>query len=142
MFSNFISSLNTLAKCTESSKMHRQIWSTKTHVDKGKWLELNPGAQHNIAFMASYLDWRLNVNNNNNSMSRAKTTGNYMKRLCICIISMAISRSNYNKLLNKPEVKIKRWFQLKKIYFGNILNFLRKSGNQLKLYSTRAIMYS
>ena len=60
-------SLHILAKCTELLKIHRQIWSSKTHIDKGKWLELNPGAQRNIAYRTWYFDCRLNVNNNNNN---------------------------------------------------------------------------
>ena len=50
-------------------KIHRQIWSSKTHVDKGKWLELDPGAQRNIAYRTWYFDCRLNVNNNNSEES-------------------------------------------------------------------------
>jgi len=47
--------------------------------------------------------------------------GNFMKRLCTCLISMAISRSN--KLWNKAEVKIWSLFQFY-FLFISIENFI------------------
>ena len=61
MFSNFMPPDIRWQNVLNPKKIHRQIWSTETHVDKGKWLELDPGAQCNIAYRTWYFDCRLNV---------------------------------------------------------------------------------
>ena len=66
MFSNFMSPYIRGQNALNPKKIHRQIWSTKTHVDKGKWLELDPGAQCDIIYRTWYFDCRSNVDNYNN----------------------------------------------------------------------------
>ena len=61
MLSNFMPPDIRWQNVLNPKKIHRQIWSTETHVDKGKWLELDPGAQCNIAYRTWYFDCRLNV---------------------------------------------------------------------------------
>ena len=69
--------------------------------------------------------------------------GNFMKRLCICLISLAIPR--LNKLWNKAEVKYKVNFNFIFILIEKIFckypKFVGENpGTKLKLYSTHAIM--
>ena len=67
-----------------------------------------------------------------------------MKRLCTCFISMALLNqiSFETNQKTKYTVDFNFIFILTEQMFWKYPNFLRKSGNQSKLYSTGAIMYS
>ena len=63
--------------------------------------------------------------------------GNFMKRLCTCLISMAVSIEHINfETKQKSNYKVDFnliFISVEKKYFGNILNFLEKFWDNLTL---------